>query len=485
MIIDFLQILVPILIIGFLIFVHELGHFLAAKSVGIRVDKFAIGFGPKLWAKKWGETEYSLRLLFVGGYVQMYGDEDPSGGKAASKELSDKLRKDPKSYLSKSLLQKIWVLFAGVLMNFLVGIVAFTIYLAAVSGIVGMQRIGDYPFFGASEQENLIFLREEFGVEREQAGFLLSINEEQIDSKTQLVEILRENENKEVEVELFDGTERKSEQVVLNGEGVKSNFDLDVFPEDEGELSRGVLVGFSEEEGVFSQQVENYQDFEQYYLLSVAGNQIYTSTHLNSTLEANLGGEVEIELLSREGEKVTLELNLPAEEGVEEDEPILGVSLVYVPMGFREDQFVLVYDNPVSGGVAHSVNILGYQGYALITLIGEALAGEPEQLTENVGGVVAIGDQIGQVVGIASEVDSGVLVELLNVMATISIVLALMNILPIPVLDGGHILFAVIEKLRGKPLPEKVQNAIFVVFLVFFILLGVIVTVRDIFRIAG
>src|SRR5215213_1763659 len=71
-----LSLLAPILVFGLVIFVHELGHFLAAKAVGVYAPRFSIGFGPALFRKRWGETEYVLAALPLGGYVRMASRED-------------------------------------------------------------------------------------------------------------------------------------------------------------------------------------------------------------------------------------------------------------------------------------------------------------------------------------------------------------------------------------------------------------------------
>src|ERR671921_2751860 len=68
--------LAPLVVFGLVVFVHELGHFLAAKACGVYAPRFSIGFGPALWRKRWGETEYVLAILPLGGYVRMASRED-------------------------------------------------------------------------------------------------------------------------------------------------------------------------------------------------------------------------------------------------------------------------------------------------------------------------------------------------------------------------------------------------------------------------
>ena len=105
----FLYILLAIFIFGVLIAVHEFGHFTAAKACGVRVEEFAIGMGPALWKKKKGETQYSLRLIPVGGFCAMTGE--------------DEAMDDPRAFTSKPAWKRIIILLAGAFMNFLLGVV--------------------------------------------------------------------------------------------------------------------------------------------------------------------------------------------------------------------------------------------------------------------------------------------------------------------------------------------------------------------------
>lgn len=104
--------------LGLVVFVHELGHFIAAKSVGIKVDRFALGFGPRLVGFQRGDTEYSLRALPLGGYIRMPGQDDFR----PRKEIADE---DPRSYNAKPVWARLVVVSAGVVMNVVLALVLF------------------------------------------------------------------------------------------------------------------------------------------------------------------------------------------------------------------------------------------------------------------------------------------------------------------------------------------------------------------------
>jgi len=107
-----------IILLGVLIFVHELGHFLLAKSLGVGVLKFSLGFGPRLIGKKVGETEYMISLVPLGGYVKLLGESD----------TDDVLPADERrSFVKQHVLKKIAIVIAGPLFNFLFAVLAFAV----------------------------------------------------------------------------------------------------------------------------------------------------------------------------------------------------------------------------------------------------------------------------------------------------------------------------------------------------------------------
>lgn len=120
-------IIVFILVLGLLIFVHELGHFVAARLVGVKVEEFGMGFPPRIFAIKRGETEYSLNLIPLGGFCKLLGEEDPS---------------EPRSLASKRPLTRLFVLGAGPMMNAVLPIVLLSVaFMIPRQVVVGDVRI--------------------------------------------------------------------------------------------------------------------------------------------------------------------------------------------------------------------------------------------------------------------------------------------------------------------------------------------------------
>ncbi|MBQ7032219.1 MAG: RIP metalloprotease RseP [Clostridia bacterium] len=121
-----MTILLGIFLFGVLIFVHELGHFLTAKLFGIRVHDFSVGMGPAIWKKERGGTKYALRILPVGGFVKLEGEDEAS--------------EDPAAFGNKSPLARILVLLSGGLMNIVAGFLIFLILFSAI-GQIGVPMV--------------------------------------------------------------------------------------------------------------------------------------------------------------------------------------------------------------------------------------------------------------------------------------------------------------------------------------------------------
>ncbi len=130
--------LISLLVLSFLIFFHELGHFLAARFFGVRVEVFSIGFGKKIYQKTYGDTQYALSLIPLGGYVQMKGQDDTDPTKVSY---------DKDSYNVKKPWQRVFILFAGPFANF---ILAFFLYMAI--GNIGVTKFA--PIIGNISKES-------------------------------------------------------------------------------------------------------------------------------------------------------------------------------------------------------------------------------------------------------------------------------------------------------------------------------------------
>ncbi len=135
-----MSIVYAIIVFGILIFIHELGHFLCAKAFKVKVNEFSLGMGPKLLSRTKGETAYSLRLLPIGGFVSMEGEDEPSG--------------DPTAFNNKPLWQRIIVVSAGAVMNLLLGFLIMLL-LVSSSKAIASTTVAEFREGSMSDQTGL------------------------------------------------------------------------------------------------------------------------------------------------------------------------------------------------------------------------------------------------------------------------------------------------------------------------------------------
>jgi regulator of sigma E protease len=130
-----LTVIAFILILSVLVLIHEFGHFIVAKKLGIKVEEFGVGFPPRAISKKIGETVYSINWLPVGGFVKLYGEDDAGGGKIGSRITGEKSQEDlQRAFYARPLWQRMTVVTAGVIMNFILAVVVLS-FLFATQGV--------------------------------------------------------------------------------------------------------------------------------------------------------------------------------------------------------------------------------------------------------------------------------------------------------------------------------------------------------------
>lgn len=219
-----LIILLVLFIFSALVIAHEWGHFIVARRNGIRVHEFGIGFPPKLWGKKKGETLYTINLLPLGGFVRLEGEDNESKG--------------PKSFASKSLWVKTKVLMAGVAMNALIAYVIF-VYLAAT----GIPQIFPFkmPSFGfvqpiQAEAPKLVIFQVGEGSAAESAGLstgdtLVSLNGRSFTNESDLKAYTAEVKGQKATVVFIQAGEQKTREVTLGADADKGVLGVVALPQ--------------------------------------------------------------------------------------------------------------------------------------------------------------------------------------------------------------------------------------------------------------
>lgn len=199
-----------LLILSVLVLIHELGHFVAAKAAGVRVEEFGWGLPPRILGKKFGETTYSINLLPFGGFVKLTGEDMDQGGDD-TEDLGKTGMPDPKSFASKTPLQRGIILIAGVFMNIVLAVVIFYIFMF-VNGFKTFQMplIFDYDFkFGETTKIGTVISGIQPGSAAEKAGLTLgeavaAVNGRKVTDIAQFKSVLAEYNGAPVQLTLTD-----------------------------------------------------------------------------------------------------------------------------------------------------------------------------------------------------------------------------------------------------------------------------------------
>lgn len=148
----FITIITFIIILGLLVFVHEFGHFIVAKKLGVKVEEFAFGFPPRLWSIKKGDTTYAINAIPLGGYVKMLGEEGDET-MTSKGNVTTGATSNPKSFSQKPVWARIAIVVAGVIMNFILAIVLMTIGFS-----LGMTPLVSDPANMAGSKESKVMI---------------------------------------------------------------------------------------------------------------------------------------------------------------------------------------------------------------------------------------------------------------------------------------------------------------------------------------
>ncbi len=353
-------VIVFILILGLLVFVHELGHFLAAKKLGVKVEEFGFGFPPRLFGVKKGETIYSLNLIPLGGFVKIFGEDGEE-------------KNSQHSFAAKKVWQRACVLLAGVAMN-----IVLAIMLLSLGYMIGLPWAID---------------------DNQAAG----------DVKVQIT------------------------QVAAGSPAAKAGMKV-------GDIILGVSNQGGELRG--AEKVIDVQNF----------------------IDKNKGQELLVWLKRGQAE---FQVSLVPRVSPPQNEGAMGVGLARVSkISFpwyraiyegAKETFVLIWL------IISSLGYLIWQFFSTGRSAGEVM------------GPVGIFSITGQAAQMG-------FIYLLQLTALLSVNLAIVNALPFPALDGGRLLFLIIEKIKGSPVSQTVEKAIHTAGFAFLILLMIVITVKDVAR---
>lgn len=200
-----LDIIVFLIVLGIVVFVHELGHFIAAKTSGVKVEEFGLGFPPRLWKKTVGETQYFIGAIPFGGMTRIFGMD----------EMDEEKDKDSRAYESKNAWKKLWICGGGVIFNLLFAALVFY-GLIAFSGFKSEQALiyPEYHFPFGNQVNQVLIAQVDKDSPAEISGLkpydvILSVNGKVVNGIEEFSTVISENKGKEVVLGLKDGRELK------------------------------------------------------------------------------------------------------------------------------------------------------------------------------------------------------------------------------------------------------------------------------------
>jgi len=419
-------------VLGVLIFVHELGHFLVARFYGVRVHTFSLGFGPKLIKIRRGSTEYCLSLVPLGGYVKLAGET-----------VQDQRTFEPDEFLSKSKWVRFQVYLAGPLMNLGLAVVVVAIVLSLGA---------DVPLFQSSAP---VIGNIAPGSPAERAGLqvgdrIISVG----DRKVQTWDALSFEYLPKANQELTLGVERQGQlrtiQVTPEAVGRYEIGDLGIGPVLRPQFTQISPGGPADRAGIRRGDV----------VLAVDGTRGLTQAQVIDRIKKSAERPLVL-TIERDGQERQVTV-VPESDG--------GTGRIQTLISQYEVQRI---DPTITQALRLSIR----QNWDSTVLIGRTLMGliTRETPVRQLMGPIAIAELSGSAAQLGW-------VELLNLMAMISLNLGLLNLLPVPVLDGGQIAILATEGLIRRELSNTVKERVLLAGAALIVLLMVTVIYNDISR---
>ncbi|MBP1636070.1 MAG: rseP [Acidobacteria bacterium] len=425
-------ILAFVFVLGVLIFVHELGHFLAARRIGVRVLTFSLGFGPKVLSFRRGDTEYAISAVPLGGYVKMAGEspDDPRTG-----------RDD--EFLSKSKWQRFQVLIMGPAMNVLLAIVLMWVVL--LQGAQVPAFIDQAPVIGSVAPGSPA---ERGGIQR--GDRIVRVSGREVATWEDLSIAIGTKANREVPVELVRDGRTLTVHVTPNPQTKYEVGDIGVFPNVHPRVLALSKGDPAEKAGLRPGDV----------VLAVNGQPMSVSQQLSNAIAGHPNEPITVTI--KRGDQVRDFRITPVRRG---NKGVIGISI--------GEELKTIDPGPLQALRMSLARNYEFSGLIFRTL-GGLLTREtsPRQLM----GPVAIAQ-------LSGEYAAAGFIALLSLMASISLNLGILNLLPIPVLDGGHIFIMALEGLARRDFSAKVKEQLLLAGFVLLMVLMVTVIYNDLTRI--
>jgi regulator of sigma E protease len=438
------NILIGLVGLGLVIFIHEFGHLVGAKSVGIEVEAFSLGWGKKLIGRTWRGTEYRISVFPVGGYCKMKGERSYT---AALESNQETIPHEPGSFFAASAWRRLVALFAGPAANFLFAVVVMSI----------VWWIG----FTVETLPNRIILASEYGVgddtsPADSAGLetgdiIVEMGGRQVTSYADIEEIVAQNALTPL-------------RTVVDRDGTLMTVTLT--PDLRTESGAGVIGVYAYVEPLVVEVQAGSPAAEAGFqsgdlIVSANGNPVPHTLEFSRLIDQSTEASVTVDV-ERDGDLVSLEVT-PSSDGT------VGIAFATISVPTPD----LNVFQAIGRGTAESFRTLVFSIRSLRLMfqgvrLRSAVAG-PVRISYFIGDVATSGFSIGFREGLRS---------VATFLALLSVILFFMNLLPIPLLDGGQIVLVLIESLRRRPPSPRfiyryqLVGSVIVVATLFFALFG-------------
>ncbi|MBF0550803.1 MAG: RIP metalloprotease RseP [Deltaproteobacteria bacterium] len=439
-------ILVTVVVLGVLIFFHELGHFLMCKVCGVGVEIFSLGFGPRVFGRRVNETDYRLSAVPLGGFVKMIGEGE---------ELEVKPEDIPKSFSHKKVGQRILIVAAGPIFNIIFAVLAFFVILFFYGAATTNTVIGGIESGSPAYQAKML-----------EGDQIMSMDGRPTETWDDLVDHIKAGNGQPIKTLIRRGG-RDLELTITPRQEKAAN----IFGEEEASWSIGITPYGSEIGGMkdnLPAQVAGLQVGDR--ILAINSQPVSTWTEMAKIIHKSGGKPLDLKILRR-GAEIQRTVMPKEDKGVVDAS---GESASIWVIGITPLERQSVIKKGFFHAITGSVDATWF--YSKISVLSIVKMFKGTLSVKQVGGPIMIAQMAGK------QARAG-LSNLIFLMAVISINLAILNLLPIPVLDGGHLFFFVLESILGHPLSLKKRERAQQVGLFFLLLLMGVVFYNDIARV--
>jgi len=443
-----------IVTLGILIAFHEFGHYWVAKRMGVKVLRFSIGFGKPIWSRKMGidQTEYALAAIPLGGYVKMLDERE---GEVQPEELHRAFNRQPVG-------KRFAIVIAGPLFNFVFAVIAyFAMYLMGVPGIKPI--IGEVTPASPAAVAGFVKGDEITSVGNERTPtwnmVRMALLEQSLDNDRVVIHVKDSNGVvRETQLDLHGISLEEKQKSLLKSAG------LELFmPEYPAIIGQLTADGAGKRDGLQSGD----------RVLSVNGKEVTLWEDWVNVIRQNPERTLRVQV-ERNGKVTEIQLTPKREKTPEGEIGLIGAG-PKIPQELIDKYRAVVSYGPVKS-VGMAVTQTWRMAALTLRMLGKMVIGQVS--LSNITGPITIATYAGYTASIG-------LTTFLSFLAIVSISLGVLNLLPIPILDGGHLMMYVIEGIKGKALSENVQARLQHVGIVILAMLMMLAFYNDIRRLLG